>query len=438
MRKSVFAAVFAVMTGLAGAQEVKLLEDIPAEPESARAVQAGDEPQIIMPSEEKPAAEVKPAPEPAKPAAPKKTVKAAVKKAAKKPVAEAAKPAPAPAAVKPAEKSAPAAAKPSEKAAPAAAPVKPAPAAVKPVEKTAAANPAPAVKAAAPKVAPAAKPAQKTPEPVKPAASPVQPPPVPATAEPVRKPEAPAGFVVPKTHTVSNGDTLWDLSNKYYSDPFKWGRIYNANLGVVSNPDRIYPKNELIIPDLTEELRPEVAKPVVITGGETVKEADLSSVEIEQPAEEAPAYTAPRPAAPAAAELKEALAAYDRNDLSEEMPEHQKEWASGVKIVPESWREDGVIKARETGEDDSMEDSLSLSGAMVRVAMSGSSTVKRGDRLTVYLKGSDAFDNNGKKLGREVQRAGTLEVVEADGANVRARVIDSVTGIYKGYVVKKK
>jgi hypothetical protein len=158
---------------------------------------------------------------------------------------------------------------------------------------------------------------------------------------------------------------------------------------------------------------------------------------VEQPAEEAAAYAAPRPAAPAA-ELKEALAAYDRNDLSEEMPEHQKEWASGVKIVPESWREDGVITARETGDDDSMADSLSMSGAMVRVDMAGSVQVKRGDRLSIYMKGAAAFDDKGKKLGLEVQRAGTLEVVEADGGNVRARVIDSVTGIYKGYVVKKK
>jgi hypothetical protein len=243
---------------------------------------------------------------------------------------------------------------------------------------------------------------------------------------------------VTKTHTVSGGDTLWDLSNKYYSDPFKWGRIYNANLGVVSNPDLIHPRSELVIPDLTEELRPAGSKPVVITGGDTVKDADLTSAEVAQPAEEAPAYAAPRPAAPAAAELKEALAAYDRNDLSEEMPEHQKEWASGVKIVPENWREDGVITARETGDDDSMEDSLSMSGAMVRVSMSGSVPVKRGDRLAIYLKGAAAFDDKGKKLGLEVQRAGTLEVVEADGGDVRARVTDSVTAIYKGYVVKKK
>lgn len=396
MRKSVFAALFAVMTGLAGAQEVKLLEDIPAEPGSAAAAPAADEPQIIMPSEEKPpaevkpAAEIKPAAEAVKPAAPKQA-KAAVKKVAKKPVAVAAKP-------------------------------------------------APAVKKAAPKTLPAAKPAEKPAEPVKPAVSPVQPPP-PGTetfVEPLRKPEAPAGFVVPKTHTVSGGDTLWDLSSKYYSDPFKWGRIYNANLGVVSNPDLIHPKSELVIPDLTEELRPAARQPVVIGEGDTVKEADLTSAEVAQPAEQAPAYSAPRPAAPAAAELKEALAAYNRNDLSEEMPEHQKEWSSRGKIVPESWSEDGVITARETGDDDSMEDSLSMSGAMVRVAMSGSVPVKRGDYLVIYMKGAAAFDDKGKKLGLEVQRAGTLEVVEADGGDVRARVIDSVTGIYKGYVVKKK
>jgi hypothetical protein len=70
--------------------------------------------------------------------------------------------------------------------------------------------------------------------------------------------------------------------------------------------------------------------------------------------------------------------------------------------------------------------------------MSGSVPVKGGDRLAIYLKGAAAFDDKGKKLGLEVQRAGTLEVVEADGGDVRARVTDSVTAIYKGYVVKKK
>jgi len=405
MRKSVFAVVFAVMTGLAGAQEVKLLEDVPAEPENSRSVQAGDEPKIIMPSEEKAAAEVKPEAEAVKPELIKKPVKAVKKKAEKKPAAVAAKTAAEP-----------------EKAS------EPVPAAAKPEGKKVHAKPPAAVK-----------PSEKTSEPVKPEVSPVQPPPAGTETfvEPVRKQEASAGFVVPKTHIVSGGDTLWDLSNKYYNDPFKWGRIYNANLGVVSNPDLIHPKSELVIPDITEELRPAAKAPVVIGESDTVKEADLTSAEVEQPAVVEPAYSAPRPAAPVA-ELKEALSSYDRNDLSKEMPEHQKEWASGVKVVADNWREDGVITARETGDDDSVEDSLSLSGAMVRVSMSGTVAVKRGDYLSIYMKGSDAFDSYGKKVGREVQRAGTLEVVEADGKNVRARVIDSVTGIYKGYVVKKK
>ncbi|MCM2267398.1 MAG: LysM peptidoglycan-binding domain-containing protein [Elusimicrobiales bacterium] len=262
-----------------------------------------------------------------------------------------------------------------------------------------------------------------------------------ARVEPLPQPVPGAGFAVVKTHTVTGGDTLWDLSSRYYSDPFKWGRIYNANLGVVANPDRIYPKNELVIPDITEEVRPEVKQPIVITGGETVKEAELLSADVEQPQEE-PAQVNEAPPVvpvfkPASAQLQEALDAYDRADLSDEMPKHQKEWASGIKIVPQDWREDGVITGKEVGRDESMEDSLSMSGAMVSVDMEDEGA-RPGDYLAVYLKGSTAYDKSGKKLGLEVQRAGTLQVVSADGAEVRARVISAVTAISKGYVVKKK
>ena len=64
------------------------------------------------------------------------------------------------------------------------------------------------------------------------------------------------GFRVLKRHVIVPGDTLWDLAAKYYNNPFMWGRIYNANFSTVSNPDRIYPKNELIIPDISELLIP--------------------------------------------------------------------------------------------------------------------------------------------------------------------------------------
>lgn len=56
-----------------------------------------------------------------------------------------------------------------------------------------------------------------------------------------------------KTHTVVKGDTLWDISKKYYGDARKWPTIWEANRrdkkrGPISNPHRIYPGQKIKIP----------------------------------------------------------------------------------------------------------------------------------------------------------------------------------------------
>jgi hypothetical protein len=239
---------------------------------------------------------------------------------------------------------------------------------------------------------------------------------------------------------VTGGETLWALSGKYYKDPYQWGKIYNANLAVVKNPDRIYPSEELVIPGMTEEVKPAAGKATVITGVETVKEAEVTSSDTRQ-AEEASAHAAaaaPAPAKTAKAELGDMLKEFDSNDLSEEMPEHQKEWSLGVKIVPDSWREDGVVAAADNGEKEQMDNSLSVAGDVMLVSLNEGVVVKTGDYLVVYLKGSVVLDKNAKNIGREIQPSGTLQVVSVDGRQVKARVIEAFTAIIKGYVVTKK
>jgi nucleoid-associated protein YgaU len=44
-------------------------------------------------------------------------------------------------------------------------------------------------------------------------------------------------------------DCLWTLAEKYYGDPWKWKLIYLANQDKIDNPSKIYPKQELIIPE---------------------------------------------------------------------------------------------------------------------------------------------------------------------------------------------
>ncbi len=48
--------------------------------------------------------------------------------------------------------------------------------------------------------------------------------------------------IVPATHTVRSGDTLWDLSSYYFSDAWHWPKVWGLN-PEISNPHWIYPGN---------------------------------------------------------------------------------------------------------------------------------------------------------------------------------------------------
>ncbi len=57
----------------------------------------------------------------------------------------------------------------------------------------------------------------------------------------------------PKVHIVREGDTLWDISGKYLNNPFKWQNIRDNNK-FIANPHLIYPGDNVIIPDLFDEV----------------------------------------------------------------------------------------------------------------------------------------------------------------------------------------
>lgn len=52
-----------------------------------------------------------------------------------------------------------------------------------------------------------------------------------------------------KTYTVKSGDTLWAIAKTYYGNGALYNKIYEANRGVIGNPNLIYPGQVFTIPD---------------------------------------------------------------------------------------------------------------------------------------------------------------------------------------------
>jgi len=84
-------------------------------------------------------------------------------------------------------------------------------------------------------------------------------------------------------YEIRQGDTLWDIANAFYRDPFLWPLIWKSNPSI-NDPDLIYPGTALVIPSLAPVERamsaPEEAAPV--------QETIVQEKAVEKPAAPAP------------------------------------------------------------------------------------------------------------------------------------------------------
>lgn len=104
-----------------------------------------------------------------------------------------------------------------------------------------------------------------------------------------------SGFVAVQqvaTHEVVKGDTLWDLAEHYYQNPFDWRRIWEANQQQVADPNLILPGWVLTIPG---------------------REAQVTDVAVETPGEPAAEPAEEPMAPPAARSLKDEATIFDQD-----------------------------------------------------------------------------------------------------------------------------
>lgn len=65
------------------------------------------------------------------------------------------------------------------------------------------------------------------------------------------------GQGIPETYIIKERDTLWDITEKYFKDPFQWPDIWKNNDYII-NPDLIFPGNKLLLRKLLKEEKKEI------------------------------------------------------------------------------------------------------------------------------------------------------------------------------------
>jgi hypothetical protein len=251
--------------------------------------------------------------------------------------------------------------------------------------------------------------------------------PVPATAPTPTTAPVPAAEASAPPYIIKKGDTLWDISNAFFKDPFLWPFIWKAN-PVITNPDLIFTGNKLVIPSLTPIERALQA--------EAPPKAPVAAVEKPAPPQETgiaetPAAS-PKPTPPAVAGTGEETPTGGSRII---MPEEQ--------IYPiidkYAMLSAGFVNDEETGDTitGSQEKGKSIFGYddIVYVSMHDAGNIQIGDKYLIYKQMHDVkHPITGKNFGKLIKGLGILQITAKDPeANVlTARITLSFDAIEKG------
>lgn len=214
--------------------------------------------------------------------------------------------------------------------------------------------------------------------------------------------------VVKKKHDVVPANTLWDLAQHYYKDPWKWPVIYQANRDKIRDPHWIYPGQIFVIPGFDTMAR--VVRKGPAEPPPPVEEEPLLP---EEPVEEEPEEL---PLPSLSVRLPEGMTGQSLGTPRERRPEG---WSADGRVVPMGGRE-----------------RLAVAGDYVAVRVRPDPG--RGERFTVYRLGAPTeLDEDRKAV--YLHRVGLVEVVrKLSKGEYRAVVVKAGDAIQADDLLKRE
>ena len=223
---------------------------------------------------------------------------------------------------------------------------------------------------------------------------------------------------IPEEYVVKKGDTLWDISEKFLLDPFRWPNIWEKNK-YINNPHWIYPGQTLTLspsekPVVTPSLKPlEKPEPLFI-------------------------QSAPRMSVAEPEERSVSPAPVLRPDTGEII--HKLENPRPV-YTKKSFMRTGFITRRSElpkGKVVRLEDEMNSATKydMIYIDEGTKEGVKEGDIFSVLTVGDRVkHPDNGKNLGVVVRVKGLLTVVSVGDEQSRCRITENFDPIAKNDLV---
>jgi LysM repeat protein len=228
------------------------------------------------------------------------------------------------------------------------------------------------------------------------------------------------------SHVVVKGDTLWDIADTSYHNPFDWQKIWNANKDQIENPDLIYPDQKFMIPDGSAApmaRAPKAKKSAAPRQEEESAEEPAAAEEEAEPAEVK---------APAAEEKTETASAPEEEEPEEPTPEElvppapvkkvtgkaRDAYKTGTFLTDKEWEGSGRI----VGDQDHK--LLLAQGDIVYLNIGAANGVKSKMRGTIYRRGRKVRDpETGDSLGYSINRLGGIEITQEVTDNTATAVI---------------